>query len=72
MKEGAVNFILKPFDPQYLEIAVRRALERRRLLDSNRVLQDALAARSSNILGESPLIQAAIQTAQRAAGANST
>jgi two-component system, NtrC family, response regulator AtoC len=72
MKEGAVDFILKPFDPQYLEIAIRRALERRQLLDSNQLFRDTLAARSSNILGESPLIQAAIQTAQKVAGANTT
>jgi len=51
---------------------VRRALERRQLLDSNRLFRDALAARSPDILGESSLIQAAVLTAKKAAGTNST
>ena len=28
MKEGAYDFILKPFDPKHLEIVIRKALER--------------------------------------------
>src|SRR5687768_15918514 len=31
MKEGAYDFILKPFDPKHLEIVVRKALERENL-----------------------------------------
>jgi DNA-binding NtrC family response regulator len=72
IKGGASDFILKPIDGQHLEIAVRRALERRQLLDSNRFLRDALAERAPSILGESPAIRAAIETARRAAETNST
>jgi DNA-binding NtrC family response regulator len=72
IKCGASDFILKPIDGQHLEIAVRRALERRQLVDSNQFLRDVLAERAPSILGESPSIRAAIETAQRAAGTNST
>jgi DNA-binding NtrC family response regulator len=69
--EGRGRFYPEAFDPQYLEIAVRRALERRQPW-IQRLFRDALAARSANILGESALIRAAIQTAQKASGTNST
>jgi DNA-binding NtrC family response regulator len=72
IKGGASDFILKPIDGQHLEIAVRRALERRQLLDSNQFLRDVLAERAPSILGESPSIRAAIETAQKAAATNST
>jgi len=32
MKEGAYDFLPKPFDPKHLEIVIRKALEHRRLL----------------------------------------
>jgi two-component system, NtrC family, response regulator AtoC len=42
LKEGAQDYILKPFDPDELEIAVSRALDRERLLRENRYLRAEL------------------------------
>jgi DNA-binding NtrC family response regulator len=72
IKGGASDFILKPIDGQHLEIAVRRSLERRQLLDANQFLRDALAERAPSILGESSPIRVAIETAQKAAATNAT
>ena len=72
MREGAYDFLPKPFDPAHLEVVVRKVLERRRLLDANQLLRDTLAARAPSILGESPGMRAAIEVARKAAAAAST
>jgi DNA-binding NtrC family response regulator len=72
MKEGAYDFLLKPFDPDHLEIVVRKTLERRQLLEANRLLRETIAARTPDILGESLAIRRAIETAKKAAVSNAT
>ncbi len=72
MKEGAYDFLLKPFDPHHLEIVVRKTLERRQLVEANRLLRDTLAARTPDILGESSAIRRAIETAKKAAVSHAT
>lgn len=72
MKEGAYDFLPKPFDARHLDIVVRKALERRSLVEANRLLQDTLDSRTSEILGESRAIREAIAVARKAAAANST
>ncbi len=72
MREGAYDFLPKPFDPKHLEIVVRKAIERRQLVESNQLLREALAARSPEILGNSPSIQRAIEVARKVAPTNST
>ncbi len=72
IKEGAYDFLLKPFDPKHLEIVVRKALERRQLVETNRLLRDTLAARTPDILGNSPSIRRAVEVARKTAATNST
>jgi DNA-binding NtrC family response regulator len=72
MKEGAYDFLPKPFDPQHLDLVVRKALDRRSLLEANRVLRDTLKAQTSEILGASQVIREATVVARKAAAANST
>ena len=72
MKEGAYDFIPKPFDPQHLEIVIQKALEREYLIESNRLLRETLSAGAPEIIGESPPMLRAVDIARKVAPTNST
>jgi DNA-binding NtrC family response regulator len=45
MKEGALDFLAKPVDPDHLLLLVSRALEQRRLVTENLLMKEELAVR---------------------------
>ncbi|WP_282041644.1 sigma-54-dependent transcriptional regulator [Halomonas alimentaria] len=59
MRQGAWDFIEKPYDPERLEEQVQRALERRRLGQENRRLRQALrqGGLAARLIGEAPGMQ---------------
>lgn len=74
MKEGAIDYLEKPFDKDELLHVVDRALERSTLRKENRELR-ALARNTlslKSIIGESPAMQAVFERTARAARVNST
>jgi DNA-binding NtrC family response regulator len=72
MKQGAYDFITKPFDLDHIALMVEKALERERLrrgLESFTIEADE---RYRLIGGESPKMREAIETARKAAASKST
>src|SRR5574341_1573119 len=59
MKEGACDYLSKPFTPDELRLGLRKAIERQELLRENRELRERLVARGEapDFLGESGKIQ---------------
>jgi DNA-binding NtrC family response regulator len=74
MKLGAFDYLPKPFDPDQLLHVVKRALERRQLLQENRHLKSEVSAkyRFDNIIGASPKMQAVYALIAKCAPTNST
>ncbi len=72
MKEGAYDFIPKPFDPDHLTLVVRKALERERLKRDVEILSEELGERYHLVVGKSANINQAAEVAKKAAGSKAT
>ncbi|MES2221839.1 MAG: sigma 54-interacting transcriptional regulator, partial [Acidobacteriota bacterium] len=74
MKEGAFDFLTKPFIPDAVRAAVKRACERTTLLRENAVLRTAVRklVGGEEILGASESIQRVRENISRVAATNTT
>jgi DNA-binding NtrC family response regulator len=68
MKEGAYDFLTKPFDADHLSLVIRKALERESLKRQVTWLRTEVEARYAAVIGSSVRIQAVIEQTKRAAG----
>ncbi|MDP2055238.1 MAG: sigma-54 dependent transcriptional regulator, partial [Acidobacteriota bacterium] len=74
MKQGALDFLAKPVDPDHLLLLVDRALAQSRLLSEYRLLKEEAAARRGgpHIIGDSPALRQAMTAIDRAAASDTT
>jgi DNA-binding NtrC family response regulator len=74
MKEGALDFLAKPVDPDHLLLVVERALAQRRLATENMLLKEELAHRrgAPQIIGDDPKLKQVSVALHRAAATDTT
>ena len=72
MKEGATDFVTKPFDNEYLNLVIGKALERGELKREVTVLRSELESRVDQLVTASPKMDEVIEQAKKAAQSDST
>jgi len=74
MKDGAMDFLAKPVDPDHLLLLVERAFSQRRLATENILLKEELAQRrgAPQIVGEDPRLKQVTIALHRAAASDAT
>ena len=74
MKEGAMDFLAKPVDPDHLLLLVSRALDQRRIVTENLLMKEELAVRRGAplLIGENASLRKVYSTLQRAATTDTT
>jgi len=74
MKDGAMDFLAKPVDPDHLLLLVHRALEQRRMATENLLMKEELAVRrgAPQIVGDDPALRKVFAALERAAATDTT
>lgn len=74
MKEGAFDFITKPFDTDHLLMLMKRALETQKLMTENMLLKEEFSAQLGipRIIGKSEKIASVAQNIQKVAPSKTT
>jgi DNA-binding NtrC family response regulator len=74
MREGALDFLAKPVDPDHLLLMVERALAQRRLATENMILREELSQRrgAPQIVGDDPKLKQVSVALHRAAATDTT
>ena len=74
LKLGAFDYVSKPFTPDELSLAVRRAFEHRRLVTENKYLREELIRKFEfdNIIGESEPVKDVCELIKRVAPTDAT
>jgi DNA-binding NtrC family response regulator len=70
MKEGAMDFLAKPVDPDHLLLLVQRALEQRRIVTENLLMKEELAVRrgAPQLVGDDPSLRKVFTSLQARGG----
>jgi two-component system response regulator HydG len=74
MKDGAYDYVTKPFEPDDMVLTLQKALERKRLRERTAMLEQEVEERFgfSEIIGESPTMHRAFELARKAASSDTT
>ena len=74
MREGAMDFLAKPVDPDHLLLMVERAIAQRRMVTDYILLKEEMAARrgAPRIIGEDARLRHVLQQLHRAAATDTT
>src|SRR5438093_9937771 len=72
MKEGACDFLTKPFEVDHLSIVIRKPLEQESLKRQVECLRTEVETRYADIIGASPRTKSVVELAKRAANSDAS